>query len=454
MSNARPSRNVTLAIILGFLVAGFAAAQDRSPGKSVVLENGLKVFLVEKHNWPLLSLEAAVNLGIKDETAETSGLAHLLEHCLLFRGSDDPESRGLELDLRRHGAYLNGNTSQDLVVFEMCLSSTETDFGLVRMKDVLFGRRISQGGLDEEKEIILEEISQLEDDPIRFATILLFQNVFKKHPYGNSVFGSKETIKTLTLEIVQQCYEKYFVPGNCALALVGDFAIKDMEEKVRAAFGGIKGESPAPVQFPKLPPVDKKVELRQELDVKEGYLLVGAAGPDYNDPDQFGADVLTEIVGRGINPMLNPVLRGRFDLVQTIQMNYAAFEYGGVMWLVFTLDPKNINRATSETINFLKRAREQNYSRDEYPDEDQRYVFDYLESAKNQIKFNVQQAQERGLNLAAALARHMLLKRGGFEVGYLKNIEKLSSSDLRAIAGKYLGRGEYVVVSVTPQKKS
>ena len=453
MSNAQPSRKAALAIILGLFVAGASWAQDSSPGKSIVLENGLKVFFLEKHNWPLLSLAAAVNLGIKDESAETSGLAHILEHCLLFRGSDDPEGRGLELDLRRHGAYLNGNTSQDLVVFEMCLSSTETDFGLARMKDVLFGRHISQGGLDEEKEIILEEISQLEDDPIRFATILLFQNVFKKHPYSNSVFGSKDTIKALPLEKVQQCYEKHFVPGNCAFALVGDFAIKDMEEKVRVIFAGIKGESPAPVQFPKVSSVDKKVELRQEMDVKDGYLLVGVVGPDYNDPDQFRADVLTEIMGRGINPMLNPVLRGRFDLVQTIQMNYAAFEYGGVIWLVFTLDPKNINRATNETINFLKKAREQNYSRDEYPGEDQRYVFDYLESAKNQIKFNVQQAQERGLNLAGSIARHMLLTRGGFERGYLKNIEKLSPSDLRAIAGRYLGKGEYVVVSVTPQKK-
>ena len=108
-------------------------------------------------------------------------------------------------------------------------------------------------------------------------------------------------------------------------------------------------------------------------------------------------------------------------------MNYAAFKYGGVMWLVFTLDPKNINRATNETINFLKKTREQNYSRGEYPGEDQRYVFDYLRAPKNQIKFNVQQAQERGLNLAASLARHMLLTRGGFETGYLKNIEKLSS---------------------------
>ena len=124
------------------------------------------------------------------------------------------------------------------------------------------------------------------------------------------------------------------------------------------------------------------------------------------------------------------------------------------MWLAFTLDPKNLNRATNETINFLKKAREENYSRDEYPGEDQRYVFDYLESAKNQIKFNVQLAQERGLNLAGALARHMLLTRDGFDTGYLKNIEKLSPSDLRAIAGKYLGKGEYVVVSITPQKKS
>ena len=175
------------------------------------------------------------------------------------------------------------------------------------MKDVLFGRHISQAGLDEEKEIILEEISQLEDDPIRFATILLFQNVFKKHPYGNSVFGSKETIKALTLEKVQQCYEKYFVPGNCASPSSVISASKKWKKKSgppRRNQGGIAGAG----RIRKGLVCRKKVELKQEMDVKDGYLLVGVVGPDYNNPDRFGAEVLTEIMGRGINPILNPVL--------------------------------------------------------------------------------------------------------------------------------------------------
>ena len=126
------------------------------------------------------------------------------------------------------------------------------------MKDVLFGRHISQGGLDEEKEIILEEINPLEDDPIRFATILLFQNVFKKHPYGNSVFGSKETIKALTLEKVQQCYEKYFVPGNCASPSSVISLSKAWKIKSKPPSEGIKGESSAPVHSRRSRPLIRK----------------------------------------------------------------------------------------------------------------------------------------------------------------------------------------------------
>ena len=133
-------------------------------------------------------------------------------------------------------------------------------------------------------------------------------------------------------------------------------------------------------------------------------------------------------------------------------MSYSTYKYGGVIIIYITLDPKNMGIAQRETIKFLKETRRLNYSKEDIIGDDQLYVFDYLESAKNQIKFNFQQSQEKGLAVATSLASYLLLNENQKTGSYLENIEKLTSSDLRKVAGKYLGRGRYVIVSIFPKK--
>ena len=71
----------TLALLYGLLYSVPPASEEAA--RYFVLDNGLKVFLLEKRNVPLVNVAAAVNLGSKDETPETSGSVHILEHYIL-----------------------------------------------------------------------------------------------------------------------------------------------------------------------------------------------------------------------------------------------------------------------------------------------------------------------------------------------------------------------------------
>ncbi len=199
---------------------------------------------------------------------------------------------------------------------------------------------------------------------------------------------------------------------------------------------------------------EKAIEIEQELDVQEAYLVIGMAGPDYNSSDQYAMDVLAEILGRGIRPLLSVTLRGQRDLVNGVSMSYATLKYSGANLVYFTLEPKNLNAAKRLAVQYLRqKARSENYAKADVYGEAQMYAFDYLDSAKNQILFSVQKAQEEGLTLAASLAMHAVLSESASSVNYLENIGKISTSDLRKVAAKYLSPGGYVVVSIVPKKK-
>jgi len=152
--------------------------------------------------------------------------------------------------------------------------------------------------------------------------------------------------------------------------------------------------------------------------------------------------------------MLNSALRARWDLVQTVSMNYSAHKYGGALMAFFTLDPKDVSMARTEALRFLNQVRDLNFAKEDYLGQDQLYVFDYLRSAKAQVRFSSQKAQETGLLLAGSLARHFLLVEGkGDKEGFLARIDRVNSSDLRKAAAKYLSKGEGVVVTIVPKRK-
>lgn len=431
----------------------FSGEETETTGFSnFTLENGMKIFLYEKHSLPLLNIVFAFDVGTKNETDATNGLVHILEHYILFRGTEMRTGKQVGHDIRAHGAYFNAHTGRDLATFELSLPSKFTDFSLENQKEILFQLKLTQEELDKEKQIILEELNQIKDDPLKYATALVYQNLFQNHPYQRPIYGKEEIIEAATVKEIQNFHQKYFVPANCALAIVGDFDMEEMQEKINFMFGSLENNGFIPPKFDKVIPIKKRIEIEEEMDVNTGYLIMGIMGPDYNNENHYAVDVLIEVLGRGVIPLLNQPLRGRRKLVETISMGFGAYKYGGVIYVYLTLEPKRIKAAKTEALKFLKNSRRLNYSKTDYQGDTQFYALDYLESAKNQIKFRYHQSQERGLHIALSMATHALRSDGTERGSYIINIDNLTSSDLRKAAGDYLSKDGYVLISITPKK--
>jgi predicted Zn-dependent peptidase len=440
-------------VLFLFLVLPLCLSAQEEKTKTFELDNGLKVFLYERHTVPLVNLVFAVNCGSKDETVETNGVVHILEHYILFRGTDLRTGDQIAQEIRQHGAYFNAHTSRDLAFFEMSLPAEHQDFALNLQKEILFNLKLTQEELDEEKQVILEEINQLRDDPIRYATSLVYQNLFPGHAYQRPIYGNREVIENLTADQVQNFYDRYFVPKNSALAVLGSFDINEMEVKIKETCGSLENNGFSPSEFESSPPLPKNIEINEEMDVNLAYLVIGKHGPDYNHVDQYAVDVLTQILASGMRPMLYIPLSQRRLYVNSLFMNYGSYMYGGAILLYISMDPKMLKSVRREITQYLRNIRNENFSKDDYIGEAQIYAMDYLGSAKNQIRFRVHRGQEEGLAVASSLAKHMLMNTMENRGNYLDYIDTINSSDLRKASGLYLSEGRHVIVTITPKKK-
>jgi predicted Zn-dependent peptidase len=199
-------------------------------------------------------------------------------------------------------------------------------------------------------------------------------------------------------------------------------------------------------------PLKKGVSQKLERDVEDGYLYLGFVAPDYNHPDQYAVNVLTEVLGRGVNPLLPAFLRSERDIVQTVDMAYLANRYGGAVVVSIRAAPKDIPVLERPAVNSLKRAQFESYSKKDFTGEAELFAFDYLESAKNQIRFGFGRSEEAGLQLAASLVRYLLLNTRESPGRYLDAIGRIDSGDLRTAAARYLSKGGCAAVTIVPKK--
>ncbi|MBQ6062738.1 MAG: insulinase family protein [Prevotella sp.] len=246
---------------------------DGDPMKTRIytLDNGLKVYLSVNKEKPRIQTYIAVRTGSKNDPAETTGLAHYLEH-LMFKGTklfgtnnptaedpllDDITARYEEYrlitdpELRRQkyheidsvsqlaaqyfipneydklmaaiGAQgTNAFTSNDVTCYTEDIPSNEIE-NWAKIQSDRFQNMVIRG-FHTELEAVYEEynIHLTNDMDKQFNAIMA--KLFPNHPYGTqTTIGTQEHLKNPSIVNINNYFNKWYVPNNCAIMMAGDF---------------------------------------------------------------------------------------------------------------------------------------------------------------------------------------------------------------------------------------
>jgi predicted Zn-dependent peptidase len=410
------------------------------------------VYLLPYSRSPLSTLVLAVRAGVVEETPRTNGFSHLLEHCLLFRQSHLIEADRLFRTIKKYGLYYNAHTEQDLMFFELSLSSEHLEKGLELLKEVVFPFHLTEEALEKEKIILLKELAETARQPEKVGLARIYQLAFPQSGYGLPVFGQEEVIWQANLADLKDWHEKYFRPDRAALVVVGQFDPGRLQAEIRKLFSDLQPgqEQTRPsASKPSFPESSPMVEIK--MKVSDTYLLAGLFGPDYNHPDRLPLDMLSEIVGQGLNPLIYQAFAGQPDLVTSARFHYLSHQQAGLIFISLTTGADKVPVAKRLLQNFLPRLAEINYSQKDYLPGQQLLVFDFLQGGQNRFQWLAEKMMENPLLLGLSLGKHLLLGEPGQAQNYLEAIKALDSSDLRKVARKYLARTRAVWVVIKPE---
>lgn len=291
------------------------------------LKNGLTVYMSPYHDEPRVYTSIAVRAGSKNDPAETTGLAHYLEH-MLFKGTDsigslDYASEHTELEKiielyekyratsdpeRRAAIYRDIDSISNIAAqytvpneYDKLLNSigSKGTNAYTWVEQTVYINDIPANELERwltieaerfrnpvmrlfhtELETVYEEKNMTMDSDSRKLWEELFSGLFTSHTYGTqTTIGKAEHLKKPSIKNVINYYRNWYVPNNMAICIAGDFdpdeTIRLIDEKFSKLEPKEVPEFHPPVEEPITRPVVKTVTGPEAEELVLGFRFGG-----------------------------------------------------------------------------------------------------------------------------------------------------------------------------------
>ena len=205
------------------------------------------------------------NAGSLLENDDQDGLAHFLEH-MAFQGTKNFPGKGIITTLEKYGVAfgrnINAYTAHNETVYN--LSSVPTndpsllDTCVLILHDWSYYLTLDDQEIDNERGVISEEWRTRRTSGFRMQK-QMFPVLFKGSQYAiRDVIGSLDVIKNFKYQTIKDFYHKWYRTDLEAIAIVGDFDIKEMEQRVKDIMSKVPAiENPTPRPFFEIPSHDE-----------------------------------------------------------------------------------------------------------------------------------------------------------------------------------------------------
>lgn len=279
--------------------------------KKKTYENGLTVLFVQNSKLPIFSYYSYYKVGGKFEQDGITGASHYLEH-MMFKGAKKYGPMEFDTLIESNGGSNNAYTTNDLTVYYENLPSKH--FGIVadleadRMQNLLLEKK----SFESERNVVLEERKlRYENSDNGKLYLQMMKEVFKGTPYGTSVIGKINDLKSVTRDQIQKYFKTYYAPNNAVIVIVGDLEGSDVFETMENKFGKIPATKDLEKTKAKI--LKNKFEFKAKFDrsvamngtSRTPLFRIGFKSEKIGSQEGFVLDILSSILGDGESSYLN-----------------------------------------------------------------------------------------------------------------------------------------------------
>lgn len=310
------------------------------------LNNGIE-FYYEKSKSKLTSISIGINAGAALED-NLLGLAHITEH-MVYKGTKNRSEDEINRELSNIFGFQNAMTNYPYVIYYGSLLEEDFEKAIELFYDILKNPTFKEKDYLEEREIILQELKEWDEDLEQYCEDRLFYNCYSFNRLKHPIIGREEDIRSIEVSDIIDFHKKYYIPDNIKIAVVSSLDINKALKIVEKYF----------VNWNKA----KAIEIIERVEMPKGNIYYNSKKGILNSRIQIIAPInnldnkeiiafkiFNEFFGVGVNSILFNELRTKNSLVYDILTNINNENYIKLYKIFFTTAPENVDK-TLELIN-------------------------------------------------------------------------------------------------------
>ncbi len=409
----------------------------------VVLRNGMKVFLLEDHELPVVRGTALIRTGNLFDPDDKRGLATLTGITIRSGGTNNITGDKLDEALESMAASVESSIDESFGTLRFRCLKENVDAVLGYYFDTLTSPVFDQSKIDLAKTQLRSGISRRNDDAGGIANRELLRLLYGPNtPYG----GQEEyaTIQAVTQFDISAFYKRYYFPSNIGMVVYGDFSTADMQQKLERLTASW---TPQQEKVPPFPTVTNKpqpgVYFVEKEDVEQTFLEIGDLGGELSDKDYPALSVAADILGSGFSSRLMREVRSRLGYAYSIGADWQAnYDHPGL----FRIGGSARSEVTTKTVSAIL---EQVSSMRTDPVSDQE-----LKTAKDTVLNSVVFDFERpSQTLGRLLTYDYFGYPGDFLTKYQEAVSRVTKEDILRVAKAHFAPDKLLIVAVGNSSK-
>ena len=316
-------------------------------GASVTrLPNGLTVIHREMVT-AAVAVDVWVNAGASKEPTDWAGMAHFLEH-MVFKGTQRLQPGEFDGAVESRGGVSNAATSHDYAHYYITVATEAVPDTLPYLAELILGAAIPDREFDAERNVVLEEIRQANDDPDWVGYQALCDLLYGDHAYGRPVLGTPAALQAFSPNTMRQFHQAHYQPENMTVAIAGSISAQQAIALIEETFV----QFPTPIDCP--PPASQSQGQPRSPDrpqrktlqlpyLEQCRLTLAWTGPGVSDLAAAAhMDLISVILGGGRSAQLVQELREEKQLVQDVDVDFSLQRDCGEFSLTLWLEESNL----------------------------------------------------------------------------------------------------------------
>jgi len=356
-------------------------------------QNGIR-FLHIPSAGPVAHLAVYIDAGTRDEADNQNGIAHFIEH-VIFKGTRKRKAFHILTRLENVGGELNAFTTKE----ETCIFATFLNEHFHRalelVSDILVNPTFPEREIKKEKDVILDEINSIKDNPAEEIYDVLEENVFKGHALGKYILGTPGHIVRFTREDAARFIQQHYTTGKIVICTSGDLNFNRISRQAEKFFETVGTDRPGRDRKPYTS--YRAFSLNLKRNTFQAHCMLGNMAYDRRDPRRFPMFLLNNILGGpAMNSRLNMAVRERHGYAYTVESAYLPYTDSGVFSIYVGTDNENLDKSIALIRKEMEKMRTARLSAHQ------------LSQSKKQLTGQLEIANESNLNYLMAAGKAYL----------------------------------------------